>query len=58
MSAYLIVDLEIVDPVGFEEYKKRVVPIVENYDDKYIVAGGLLEPETHCHDRIPIDAAR
>ena len=52
MSAYLIVD-----PVGFEEYKKRVVPIVENYDDKYIVAGGLLEPETHCHDRIPIDAA-
>ena len=58
MSAYLIVDLEIVDRVGFEEYKKRVVPIVENYDDKYIVAGGLLEPETHCHDRIPIDAAR
>jgi len=43
MSAYLIVDLEIVDRVGFEEYKKRVVRIVENYDGKYIVAGGRIE---------------
>jgi uncharacterized protein (DUF1330 family) len=37
MAAYLIVDLEIVDPSGFEEYKKRVVPIVEKYGGKYIV---------------------
>src|SRR5437763_15557160 len=36
MSAYIIVEIEIIDPVGFEEYKKRVVPIVEKYGGKYI----------------------
>ncbi|HEV2045313.1 MAG TPA: DUF1330 domain-containing protein [Chthoniobacterales bacterium] len=43
MSAYVIVDLEIVDPTGFEEYKKRVVPLVEKYGGEYIVAGGQIE---------------
>jgi uncharacterized protein (DUF1330 family) len=43
MSAYVVVDLEILDPAGFEEYKKLVVPIIGNYDGKYIVAGGALE---------------
>jgi uncharacterized protein (DUF1330 family) len=43
MPAYVIVDLEIIGPIGFEEYKKRVVPIVEKYNGKYIVAGGRIE---------------
>jgi uncharacterized protein (DUF1330 family) len=43
---YVIVDFEMLDLVGFEEYKQRVVPIVEKYDGKYIVAGG--RTETHC----------
>jgi uncharacterized protein (DUF1330 family) len=43
VAAYVIVDLEIVDPSGFEEYKKRVVPLVEKYGGKYIVAGGQVE---------------
>ena len=43
MAAYVIVEIEIIDPVGFEEYKKRVVPIVEKYGGKYIVHGGKTE---------------
>jgi uncharacterized protein (DUF1330 family) len=43
VAAYVIVDLEIIDPSGFEEYKKRVVPLVEKYGGKYIVAGGQVE---------------
>ena len=43
MAAYVIVEIEVVDPSGFEEYKKRVVPIVEKYGGKYIVGGGPIE---------------
>ena len=43
MSAYVIVDLEIVDPVGYEEYKKLASATVEKYDGKYIVRGGPVE---------------
>ena len=43
MSAYVIVDLEILDPASFGDYKQRVVSIVEEYDGKYIVAGGRVE---------------
>ena len=43
MSAYVIVDLEIVDPVGYEEYKKLASATVEKYDGTYIVRGGPVE---------------
>ena len=43
MPAYVIVEIEIVDAAGFEEYKKRVVPLIENYGGEYIVAGGQIE---------------
>lgn len=43
MSAYVIVDIEIVDPSGFEEYRKRVVPMVEKWGGNYVAAGGNLE---------------
>ena len=43
MAAYVIVDIDIVDPVGFEEYKKRVVPIVEKYGGKYIAVSDRVE---------------
>ena len=44
MSAYLIVDIDIVDPVGFEKYKSRVVTLVESYGGKYLVATDRIEP--------------
>jgi len=43
MSAYIIVEIEIVDPVGYEEYKKLAGATVEKYGGKYIVRGGKAE---------------
>jgi uncharacterized protein (DUF1330 family) len=43
MPAYVIVDIDIVDPVGYEEYKKLASATVENYGGKYIVRGGRVE---------------
>jgi uncharacterized protein (DUF1330 family) len=43
MPAYVIVDIDIVDPVGYEEYKKLAGATVEKYGGKYIVRGGRTE---------------
>ena len=43
MSAYVIVEIDIFDPIGFEEYRKRVVPIVQKWGGNYIVGGGNVE---------------
>ena len=43
MAAYVIVEIEVVDPVGYEEYKKQAAATVHKYDGKYIVRGGTTE---------------
>jgi uncharacterized protein (DUF1330 family) len=43
MSAYVIVEIEIVDPIGYEEYKKLAGQTVAKYGGKYIVRGGPVE---------------
>jgi uncharacterized protein (DUF1330 family) len=43
MSAYVIVEIEIVDPVGYEEYKKQAAASVLKHGGKYIVRGGKTE---------------
>ena len=43
MSAYIIVEIEITDPMGYEEYKKLAGPTVEQHGGKYIVRGGACE---------------
>ena len=43
MSAYVIIEIEIVDPVGYEEYKKLAGATVEKYGGKYTVRGGKTE---------------
>ena len=43
MAAYVIVEIQIVDPVGYEEYKKLASATVEKYGGKYIVRGGKTE---------------
>ena len=42
MSAYVIVEIEVVDPVGYEEYKKLAGATVDKYGGKYIVRGGKM----------------
>jgi uncharacterized protein (DUF1330 family) len=43
MSAYVIVEIDIIDPVGYEEYKQLAGATVEKYGGKYIVRGGRAE---------------
>ena len=43
MTAYVIVDIHITDPVGYEECKKLASPTVELYGGNYIARGGKTE---------------
>ena len=43
MSAYIIVDIEVTDPVTYEEYKKLAAATVAAYGGRYIVRGGAAE---------------
>jgi uncharacterized protein (DUF1330 family) len=43
VAAYVIVEIEIVDPVGYGEYKKLAGATVEKYGGKYLVRGGHME---------------
>lgn len=43
MTAYVIVDINVHDPVRYEEYKKLAAPTVELYGGKYIARGGRTE---------------
>ncbi|MCS6907227.1 MAG: DUF1330 domain-containing protein [Anaerolineales bacterium] len=43
MSAYVIIEVEVTDPVGYEEYKKLATPTVAQYGGKYLVRGGAIE---------------
>jgi uncharacterized protein (DUF1330 family) len=43
MAAYVVVDIEVLDPVGYEEYKKYSAPAVAKYGGKYLARGGKTE---------------
>ncbi len=43
MTAYVIVDINVTDPVRYEEYKNLAAPTVELYGGKYIARGGRTE---------------
>jgi uncharacterized protein (DUF1330 family) len=43
MPAYVIVEIDILDPAGYEQYKKLAGATVEKYGGKYLVRGGKTE---------------
>jgi uncharacterized protein (DUF1330 family) len=43
MPAYVIVNIDVKDPVRYEEYKRRAAPTVAAFDGRYIVRGGPAE---------------
>jgi uncharacterized protein (DUF1330 family) len=43
MTAYLIADIEVTDPVGYEEYKKRAPAIITAHGGRYLARGGASE---------------
>lgn len=40
MTAYLIADIEVRDPVGYDEYKQRVPAVIEAHGGRYLARGG------------------
>jgi uncharacterized protein (DUF1330 family) len=43
MPVYLISEIEIHDPAGYEEYRKLVPPSLAKYGGKFIVRGGKVD---------------
>jgi len=43
MAAYLIAEIEVLDPQLYEDYRKHVPPLVAQYGGRYLVRGGALE---------------
>ncbi len=43
MAAYVIVDIEVTEPIEYEEYKKRAAPSVAAYGGRYVARGGAAE---------------
>ena len=37
MAAYLIVDLEVTDPAGYDEYRRELAPTIEPYRARTVV---------------------
>ena len=43
MTAFVILDIEVTDPAGYEDYKKMAAPTVALYGGTYVVRGGYVE---------------
>ncbi|HWQ40253.1 MAG TPA: DUF1330 domain-containing protein [Burkholderiales bacterium] len=43
MPAYLISEIEILDPEGYEEYRRLVKPTLDKYGGKFLARGGRIE---------------
>ncbi len=43
MAAYVLVDIDIHDPAGYEEYKRVASPTVHQYGGRYLARGGRTE---------------
>lgn len=43
MTAYVIVDIDVHDPAGYDEYKRLAPAAIELYGGKYLARGGRTE---------------
>ena len=43
MAAYVIADVEVIDSVGYEEYRQKVPATIAAYGGRYIARGGATE---------------
>ncbi|HAT53627.1 MAG: DUF1330 domain-containing protein [Betaproteobacteria bacterium] len=43
MSAYLIAEITVTDPVGYEKYRAKVGASLSNYNAKFLVRAGAIE---------------
>ena len=50
MAVYVILDIVVHNPEAYEEYKTKVVPIIQKYGGRYLVRGGahqVIEGDWH-----------
>lgn len=43
MSAYVVVNVTVRDPVRYEEYRRLATPTVSAYDGRYVARGGAVD---------------
>jgi uncharacterized protein (DUF1330 family) len=43
MPAYLIADVEVLDPAGYEEYRQKAPATIAAYGGRYLARGGVTE---------------
>ena len=43
MSAYVIVDIDVHDPAGFEEYRRQVPASLAKHGGRFVVRGGAFQ---------------
>jgi uncharacterized protein (DUF1330 family) len=43
MPAYVVVDIQVTDPSGYEDYKKLAPPSISAYGGTYLARGGRTE---------------
>ena len=43
MAAYVIADVTVTDPAGYEDYRRRVPATIEKYGGRFIARGGTIE---------------
>jgi uncharacterized protein (DUF1330 family) len=43
MAAYVLAQLNVHDPEGFQRYREKVAPLVERFGGRYLVRGGAIE---------------
>jgi uncharacterized protein (DUF1330 family) len=58
VNAYLVADVEITDPAGFEEYRGAVPATIAAYGGRYLVRGGeteVLEGDVDLHRVIVLE---
>jgi uncharacterized protein (DUF1330 family) len=44
MAAYIYANVEVTDPVAYEEYRRQVPAIIAAYGGRYLVRGGATVP--------------
>ncbi len=43
MPAYVVVEIEVTDPIKYETYKQLAPPSIRKYGGRYLVRGGAVE---------------
>jgi uncharacterized protein (DUF1330 family) len=45
VTAYVIAEIDVTDPAGYEEYRKQVLAVVTKYGGRFVVRGGKVDPK-------------